>query len=199
MVSVMLGQGNGTFAAPIKIGVAPGPTDIIAADVNRDGKPDIVTADAISNNTAIIVNNSAWPTVVSMSGSFTNPGSPASGQVLIVASMAPGNVTSGSIKLYRDGVAYAASQLQGSSITWTLNYTEAVGHAFVAVYEGTTGFWASSAAEALLVNRNQIGTPSQGVSLTPTPVPTKPGRPAPVRAVRTPPVRPVRPAPRPRR
>jgi hypothetical protein len=195
---VLLGQGNGKFDAPLKIGVAPGPTDVIVADINRDGKPDMVTADAISNNTAIIINNSAWPTAIAMAGNFTNPASPASGQVRIIATMAPGNVTSGSIKLYRDGVAYAASQLQGNSITWTVNYSDAVGHSFVAVFEGTTGFWASTSAEALIVNKSQIGTPSQGVSLTPTPTPTpgrpgRPVRPTPVKPIR--PARPVRPAP----
>ena len=51
-VSVMLGTGNGTFVAATgsPFAVGSGPYSVAVADVNSDGKPDIVTADFRDDN-----------------------------------------------------------------------------------------------------------------------------------------------------
>jgi hypothetical protein len=43
-VSLFLGQGGGTFAAPMTIAVGSGPSAMVVADFNRDGKPDIAVS-----------------------------------------------------------------------------------------------------------------------------------------------------------
>ena len=45
-VTVMLGNGDGTFAAPINSGTAAGPSAPAVADFNGDGKPDVAVSDA---------------------------------------------------------------------------------------------------------------------------------------------------------
>jgi hypothetical protein len=45
-VAVLLGNGNGTFAAPVNLFAGAGPRALAVADLNGDGKPDIVVADA---------------------------------------------------------------------------------------------------------------------------------------------------------
>ena len=44
-VSVLLGNGNGTFQAEKEYTTSPGPISVAVADVNGDGKPDLVVAD----------------------------------------------------------------------------------------------------------------------------------------------------------
>jgi hypothetical protein len=48
-VSVLLGQGNGTFQAPQKLSLSAESTAVAVADFNRDGNLDIVTAIASNN------------------------------------------------------------------------------------------------------------------------------------------------------
>ena len=48
-VSVLLGNGNGTFAAAASSTVGTQPECVAVADFNNDGKPDIITADFIAH------------------------------------------------------------------------------------------------------------------------------------------------------
>jgi hypothetical protein len=45
-VAILLGQGNGTFAAPVPYSVDNNPTSIVAADFNGDGNLDLAVADS---------------------------------------------------------------------------------------------------------------------------------------------------------
>lgn len=58
-VSVLLGKGNGTFAAQVKYSAGtggPDPVSIAAADVNGDGYPDLIVADSGTNSVAVLIN-----------------------------------------------------------------------------------------------------------------------------------------------
>ena len=61
-VSVLLGSGGTKFQAAIESSVGPGatpqpphPVDVVAADFNGDGKPDVAVADQQTNDVAILV------------------------------------------------------------------------------------------------------------------------------------------------
>ncbi len=45
-VTILLNNGNGTFAAPVDLAAGGSPTSIVAADFNGDGHPDIVTSNS---------------------------------------------------------------------------------------------------------------------------------------------------------
>lgn len=47
-VVVLLGNGDGTFQAPVSYSVDPNPTAVAIADMNQDGRPDLVVAFATS-------------------------------------------------------------------------------------------------------------------------------------------------------
>ncbi len=61
-MSVLHGNGDGTYRSAISYGVAPGPRSILTADFNRDGRPDL----ALANN-----NNTQNPTSNNVSVLFT--------------------------------------------------------------------------------------------------------------------------------
>ena len=58
-VSVLLGKGNGTFNTQVKYSAGtggPDPVGIAAADLNGDGKPDLVVADSGTNKVSVLIN-----------------------------------------------------------------------------------------------------------------------------------------------
>jgi hypothetical protein len=55
--SVLLGNGNGTFASPVHYAVGTNPHSIKAADFNGDGRLDLVTANDGSNNVSVLLGN----------------------------------------------------------------------------------------------------------------------------------------------
>jgi len=68
-VSVLMGNGNGSFQTATSVPVDQGPVSVAIADLNGDGIPDIVTANAVSDDVSVLLGNGH--------GSFSNaPGSP---------------------------------------------------------------------------------------------------------------------------
>jgi hypothetical protein len=85
-VSVLLGNGNGTFQAPIQLAsVGLNPTAIAAGDFNGDGRTDLVVAFAgspsvpatLNGNIGILINDGVWPQVGGGSGGGGGGGGPA--------------------------------------------------------------------------------------------------------------------------
>jgi hypothetical protein len=59
-VSILLGNGDGTFQPPVKFRVGFGPTGLITADFNNDGKPDLATLTGYSGIT-VLLNTTPFP------------------------------------------------------------------------------------------------------------------------------------------
>jgi hypothetical protein len=57
MVFVLLGQGDGTFEAPLNYSVGARPHSIAFADLDVDGNVDLVTANENSNNVSVLFGN----------------------------------------------------------------------------------------------------------------------------------------------
>jgi len=55
-VSILLGNGDGTFQAAVNYKVAPTPSYVAVRDFNNDGKLDLVTANGIGNMTVLLGN-----------------------------------------------------------------------------------------------------------------------------------------------
>jgi parallel beta-helix repeat protein len=56
-VSVLLGNGDGTFGAALPYGVGTTPVAICCGDFNDDGDPDLAVANSASNNVSILLGN----------------------------------------------------------------------------------------------------------------------------------------------
>ena len=55
-VAVFFNQGGGTFGPPLLLRAGVAPTSIGVADVNRDGRGDLVVANNLSNDVSVLVN-----------------------------------------------------------------------------------------------------------------------------------------------
>jgi hypothetical protein len=56
-VSVLLGNGDGTFQAPRTYGVGQAPVGIAVADFNGDGRLDLAVANQLTNNVSVLLGN----------------------------------------------------------------------------------------------------------------------------------------------
>ena len=55
--SVLINNGNGTFAAPINAAVGSTPFSVAVGDFNGDGKPDVAVANEASNTVSVLIGN----------------------------------------------------------------------------------------------------------------------------------------------
>jgi len=67
-VSVLLGNGNGTFQTQQTFAAGNQPHSVAVADLNADGKPDLVTANYNSNNVSVLLNTVADTTPPAVQG-----------------------------------------------------------------------------------------------------------------------------------
>ncbi len=54
-VSILLGNGDGTFRAQQRFAVGVGPSSVAVADVNGDGRLDVVTANGGSHDVSVLL------------------------------------------------------------------------------------------------------------------------------------------------
>lgn len=59
-VSVLLGNGDGTFRAALRFGVGRIPRSVGVGDFNGDGWQDLAVANEDSNNVSVLINNTQW-------------------------------------------------------------------------------------------------------------------------------------------
>jgi hypothetical protein len=58
-VSVLLGNGDGSFGAKTDYGTGSNATSVAIGDVSGDGKPDLVTANSFSNTVSVLLGDGA--------------------------------------------------------------------------------------------------------------------------------------------
>lgn len=56
-VSVLLGNGNGTFQNAVSYGTAGGTTCVVIGDLNNDGRPDLAAANNSADSVSVLLNN----------------------------------------------------------------------------------------------------------------------------------------------
>jgi uncharacterized protein (TIGR03437 family) len=79
MVSVCLGNGDGSFQPAIAIGVGERPSSVVAGDFNGDGMRDLAVANETSNNVTALINQGSGPFLTAVSGAgLTGPVAPES-------------------------------------------------------------------------------------------------------------------------
>jgi hypothetical protein len=143
-VGVLLGNGDGTFQPAVTYNscggctVWEGPASVTVADVNNDGKPDLVLANpANSPNVSVLLNNSGAPPTTTTLVSSLNPASMRT-PVTYTATVTSqdGGAVTGTVT-FQDGVSTIATvPLANNKATYSTTYTRGGAHTITATYSG---------------------------------------------------------------
>ena len=175
-VGVLLGNGDGTFRAPLIYSTGGNtPFSVAIADVNGDGKPDLVVANANSNDIGVLLNNTGVhsPTSTSLASSL-NPSTYGqkvtwTANVTSSGSIAP----TGNVRFTWSGYTIGSATLNSSGVaTLTKSNLNADVYPLTAVYAGDADNLGSTSA----VLNQAVLQATSAATLTSSPNPSTQGQ-----------------------
>jgi hypothetical protein len=147
-VSVLLGNGDGTFQTAVNYGAGAGAQSVASADFNGNSKLDLAVANGNSNNVSILLNNTKLPSSTSLSSSL-NP-SPSGQAVTFTATIAVSKGSPTGTVTFQDGtITLGTGTLSGGAATFTTSALAVGSHSIIAIYGGDTSFLASISAPVI--------------------------------------------------
>ena len=157
-VSVVPGTGKGNVSTPLSFETGVQPADVVVADFNNDGRPDIATANTTGGTVSVLINTSKAPlvstnTVITSSGDSTPAGSDLTLTATVTGSkpsVLPGVLYPTGTVAFFDGstqIGTAAITPNTNQAVFTINSLIVGVHKLKAVYRGDDAFAASQSAQ----------------------------------------------------
>ncbi len=133
-VAVLAGNGNGTFKDPVGVLITPSvslPNQLAAADVNSDGRPDILWVDNKNFLLGVLLNTSTYavPSLTSLSAATGQPGTTIT---------LTGTNLAGATSVRFNGSSAPFTVVSGTAITATVPVGATSGNVTVSTPGGTT-------------------------------------------------------------
>jgi hypothetical protein len=166
-VSVLQGNGDGTFQAPVNYvaGFHGVTADVVAGDFNGDGRLDLASTNAVSGDVSVLLNTTppvhVTPPVATVTSLAADTTSAVFGQpVTLTATVASSHGTPTGTVTFLDGTTVLGRVAVDPNGQAILTVTRGVGgHAFRASFAGT-GAFAASASAVLSATVNKAATTS---------------------------------------
>jgi hypothetical protein len=145
---VLLGNGDGTFQTAVTVGSGGSyPDSVAVADVNGDGKPDIVMANFGSSNVGVLINTSNVATTTAL---VSSPDPSSFGQAVTftaTVTTSGSNAPTGTVTFDDSSMALGAGTLNGSGVASYTTSSLTVGqHSITALYGGDVNNAGSTSA-----------------------------------------------------
>jgi hypothetical protein len=157
-IGILEGNGDGTFQTAVTVPTnGEGSNGIAAADLNGDGKPDLVVANPSSATVSVLLNDTGSAPPVTTLTSAPNPSVVGQSVILTASVTSPLAVPTGSVNFSDGGTLLGTSSLNNGIASFNVAFPNAATHTLTAAYLGSGSFYAS--------NSNQL---SQSVNRTST-------------------------------
>jgi hypothetical protein len=168
VLSLLLGNGDGTFQPAVTFGTAASyASSVVASDFNGDGQPDIAVVNECPLSggcsgalAGVLLNTAPGFNSYANSISLTSTVNPAGANqaVLLTAAVTPGfnaGTVTGNVTFYDGDTALATAAISSGQATYTASFSTPGQHPVQAVYEGDPNY--APGASAIL--REIVGTP----------------------------------------
>ncbi len=143
LVGVLLGKGDGTFQTVVTYGSGgTGPYSVVIADVNRDGKPDLMVTDANTSSVGVLINTTLSPTTTTLTSSLnpSNFGQSVTFTATVTSQGFKGTPT-GTVTFYNGTTSIGTSNLNKSGVATLTTSKLPVGtDRITATYNGDSNF-----------------------------------------------------------
>ena len=164
-IGVLLGNGDGSFQTATSFDAGGSQTNaVVAADLNHDGKPDIIVANYGSGTIGVLLNNAGVAQTATALTSSLNPS--VSGQsVTFTAQVTSSSCTpTGTVNFYDGATLLGSATLASGSASFSTSLLTAGSHSITATYQGSSSF--ASSTSAALIQVVNSGPASTSTSLT---------------------------------
>ncbi len=136
-ISVLLGTGNGTFAAPINYFSTPA-NPLLVGNFLGDNVPSIITPGA--GSTALLMNQGGTSISLTPSAPTIAPGQPVNLAVALTATLPNRPAPTGAVTIYDGVTQIGAGSLSDGSFTFTTSQLAPGAHSLSAAYSGDGNF-----------------------------------------------------------
>jgi Bacterial Ig-like domain (group 3)/FG-GAP-like repeat len=175
-VAVLLGRGDGSFESAVNfLSGGVDPIAVLAADVNSDGKPDLLVANSCqqiegcdgrtSGIIGVLVNNTGSPQYSTSTDMTSSPNPSLFGK--LVKFTATVTSTSGSptgiVEFYSESTTLGSATLVNGSASFSISTLPEGTHYVTAVYQGSAQFNFSASAQLQQIVKHAIAASSTAV------------------------------------
>jgi hypothetical protein len=146
---VLLGNGNGTFQAPASFGTGGVFTNsVVVADVNGDGRPDILVANLGSSTVGVLLNStsSSLERTTAALASSLNPSIYGQSVTFTATVSSSAGTPTGTVELYNGSVAIGNGTLTVGKTSIPVSSLPAGSDSITAVYQGSVTFASSTSS-----------------------------------------------------
>jgi hypothetical protein len=140
LVSLLLGNGDGTFGAPSLFGAGYLSYSSAVGDFNRDGAPDLAVANGGSNTASVLLNAQGTAMNILSSGNPSAFGQSVRFTTTVSASVSNGIAPTGSVTVKRGSAIIGSGALVGGQFSVSTTTLPVGADALSAVYSGDSNY-----------------------------------------------------------
>jgi hypothetical protein len=139
-VSLLLGNGNGTFSTAALFGVGYLPYSLVVGDFNGDGALDLAAANSASNTVSVLLNAQGTTINLQSSSSTSTFGQAVTFTTTVAASVLNGASPTGTVSVKNGSAILGSGALQNGAFSLTTNALPAGADSISAAYSGNSNY-----------------------------------------------------------
>jgi hypothetical protein len=178
LVSLLLGNGDGTFGAPALFGAGYLSYSSAVGDFNRDGAPDLAVANGGSNTVSLLLNVQGTAMNIQSSGNPSAFGQSVAFTTTVSASVSNGSAPTGTVTVKNGSTTIGSGALVGGKFSVSTTTLPVGADSLSAIYSGDSNYQThtvgltqtvqAAGTNTTLVSSANPSTPNQSITFSAT-------------------------------